>query len=126
MSCITSDFVPADLDATRWENLEPLYKALIDRKLNCRNCLAALILDRSELDAAASEAEARAFRESLAGPFPDHIAIIMDGNGRWATQRGKPRLFGHHAGAKRVRQIVRACPDIGVKYLTIFAFSTEN
>lgn len=57
---------------------------------------------------------------------PRHVAIIMDGNGRWATQRGKPRLFGHHAGAKRVRQIVRACPDIGVKYLTIFAFSTEN
>ena len=57
---------------------------------------------------------------------PRHVAIIMDGNGRWATQRGKPRLFGHHAGAKRVREIVRACPDIGVKYLTIFAFSTEN
>ena len=57
---------------------------------------------------------------------PRHVAIIMDGNGRWATQRGKPRLFGHHAGAKRVRQIVRACPDLGVKYLTIFAFSTEN
>lgn len=50
----------------------------------------------------------------------------MDGNGRWATQRGKPRLFGHHAGAKRIREIVRACPDNGVKYLTIFAFSTEN
>ncbi len=57
---------------------------------------------------------------------PRHVAIIMDGNGRWATQRGKPRLFGHHAGARRVREIVRACPDLGVKYLTIFAFSTEN
>ncbi|MEL7114199.1 MAG: polyprenyl diphosphate synthase [Pseudomonadota bacterium] len=57
---------------------------------------------------------------------PQHVAIIMDGNGRWATQRGRPRLFGHHAGARRVREIVRACPDIGVKYLTIFAFSTEN
>ncbi len=55
-----------------------------------------------------------------------HVAIIMDGNGRWATQRGKPRLFGHHAGARRVREIVNACPDLGVKYLTIFAFSTEN
>jgi undecaprenyl diphosphate synthase len=55
-----------------------------------------------------------------------HVAIIMDGNGRWATQRGRPRLFGHHAGAKRVREIVESCPDIGVKYLTIFAFSTEN
>tara|TARA_R110002110_G_scaffold34312_3_gene116867 strand:- start:692 stop:1429 length:738 start_codon:yes stop_codon:yes gene_type:complete len=57
---------------------------------------------------------------------PRHVAIIMDGNGRWATQRGRPRLFGHHAGAKRVREIVECCPDFGVEYLTIFAFSTEN
>ncbi|EEB83976.1 polyprenyl diphosphate synthase [Roseobacter sp. GAI101] len=57
---------------------------------------------------------------------PRHVAIIMDGNGRWATQRGRPRLFGHHAGAKRVREIVEACPHFGVEYLTIFAFSTEN
>ena len=57
---------------------------------------------------------------------PEHVAIIMDGNGRWAQARGKPRLFGHHAGARRVREIVEACPDFGVKYLTIFAFSTEN
>jgi len=57
---------------------------------------------------------------------PDHVAIIMDGNGRWATQRGRPRLLGHHAGARRVREMVEACPDLGVKYLTIFAFSTEN
>jgi len=57
---------------------------------------------------------------------PNHVAIIMDGNGRWAQHRGKPRLFGHHAGARRVREIVQACPDYGVKYLTIFAFSTEN
>jgi undecaprenyl diphosphate synthase len=54
------------------------------------------------------------------------VAIIMDGNGRWATQRGRPRLYGHHAGARRVREIVEACPDLGVKYLTVFAFSTEN
>ncbi|MBJ3762883.1 di-trans,poly-cis-decaprenylcistransferase [Maribius pontilimi] len=59
-------------------------------------------------------------------PGPRHVACIMDGNGRWATQRGRPRLFGHHAGARRVKEIVRACPDFGVKYLTIFAFSTEN
>ena len=57
---------------------------------------------------------------------PGHVAIIMDGNGRWAQQRGRPRLFGHHAGAKRVREIVNACPDLGVTHLTIFAFSTEN
>ncbi len=60
------------------------------------------------------------------GEGPRHVAIIMDGNGRWAQARGRPRLFGHHAGAKRVREIVEACPDLGVKYLTIFAFSTEN
>lgn len=57
---------------------------------------------------------------------PRHVAIIMDGNGRWAQSRGRPRLFGHHAGARRVREIVSACPDLGVDYLTIFAFSTEN
>ncbi|MBU2962338.1 isoprenyl transferase [Citreicella sp. C3M06] len=60
------------------------------------------------------------------GAGPRHVAVIMDGNGRWAQRRGRPRLFGHHAGAKRVREIVEACPDVGVKYLTIFAFSTEN
>ncbi|MEM7074193.1 MAG: isoprenyl transferase [Pseudomonadota bacterium] len=60
------------------------------------------------------------------GGRPRHVAIIMDGNGRWAQARGRPRLFGHHAGARRVREIVSACPDFGVEYLTIFAFSTEN
>ena len=57
---------------------------------------------------------------------PNHVAIIMDGNGRWAQKRGRPRLYGHHAGGRRVREIVEACPDLGVKYLTVFAFSTEN
>jgi len=57
---------------------------------------------------------------------PRHVAIIMDGNGRWAQARGRPRLFGHHAGARRVREVVEACPALGIKYLTIFAFSTEN
>jgi undecaprenyl diphosphate synthase len=60
------------------------------------------------------------------GSGPKHVAIIMDGNGRWAQAKGRPRLFGHHAGAKRVREVVEACPGCGVKYLTIFAFSTEN
>ena len=55
-----------------------------------------------------------------------HVAIIMDGNGRWATQRGWPRLVGHRRGAERVKQIVRACPDLGVNWLTVYAFSTEN
>ncbi|MFY9212934.1 MAG: isoprenyl transferase [Aestuariivita sp.] len=57
---------------------------------------------------------------------PGHVAIIMDGNGRWAKARGRPRLFGHHAGAQRVREVVECCPRLGIKYLTIFAFSTEN
>ena len=55
-----------------------------------------------------------------------HVAVIMDGNGRWAQQRGRPRLLGHHAGARRIREILESCPRLGVKYLTIFAFSTEN
>ena len=59
-------------------------------------------------------------------PRPRHVAIIMDGNGRWAKAQGRPRLFGHHEGARRVREIVESCPELGVKYLTIFAFSTEN
>ncbi|MCO6382015.1 MAG: di-trans,poly-cis-decaprenylcistransferase [Vannielia sp.] len=65
-------------------------------------------------------------RDASENAAPRHVAIIMDGNGRWATRRGRPRLFGHQAGAKRVREIVEACPELGVKYLTIFAFSTEN
>ena len=55
-----------------------------------------------------------------------HVAIIMDGNGRWARNRGWPRLVGHRKGAERVKQIVRACPDLGVNWLTVYAFSTEN
>ena len=57
---------------------------------------------------------------------PNHVAIIMDGNGRWAQARKRPRLFGHQAGARRVREVVEACPGLGIKYLTVFAFSTEN
>ncbi len=56
----------------------------------------------------------------------EHVAIIMDGNGRWAQNKGRPRLFGHQAGARRVKEIVESCPGLGIKYLTIFAFSTEN
>ncbi len=59
-------------------------------------------------------------------PAPAHVAIIMDGNGRWASRRGLPRLRGHKAGSTRVKEIVRACPDQNVRYLTLFAFSTEN
>ena len=57
---------------------------------------------------------------------PRHIAIIMDGNGRWAKKRGLPRTAGHKAGAETFRKIATYCKDIGVKYLTVYAFSTEN
>lgn len=58
--------------------------------------------------------------------LPVHIGIIMDGNGRWAKKRGLPRKAGHSAGAKTFRKITRYCSDIGIKYLTVYAFSTEN
>lgn len=57
---------------------------------------------------------------------PEHVAIIMDGNGRWALSRGLPRLAGHRAGTENLRRIIRASVDFNVKYLTIYAFSTEN
>lgn len=58
--------------------------------------------------------------------IPEHIAIIMDGNGRWATERGKERSFGHQAGVDTVRRITSECTRLGVKYLTLYTFSTEN
>jgi len=58
--------------------------------------------------------------------IPAHIAIIMDGNGRWARARGLPRLAGHRAGTENLRRIIEACVEFGVEYLTIYAFSTEN
>ncbi len=58
--------------------------------------------------------------------IPEHVAIIMDGNGRWAKQRGLPRVMGHRRGVEAVRETVRAAGDCGVRYLTLFAFSSEN
>ncbi len=58
--------------------------------------------------------------------LPRHVAIIMDGNGRWARERGLPRLEGHRAGAESVRRVVRAAGEIGIEYLTLYAFSVEN
>ncbi len=60
------------------------------------------------------------------GKVPEHIAIIMDGNGRWAKQRGAMRVFGHRNAVKAVRDTTEACAELGVKYLTLYAFSTEN
>ena len=58
--------------------------------------------------------------------IPAHVAIIMDGNGRWALERGLPRLSGHKAGTENLREVIEACVEFGIKYLTIYAFSTEN
>lgn len=58
--------------------------------------------------------------------LPRHVAIIMDGNGRWAKERSRDRLFGHQHGVLSVREVVEGCAEIGVKYLTLYAFSTEN
>ena len=63
---------------------------------------------------------------SRSGDIPVHIAIIMDGNGRWAKKRGLPRIAGHSEGVESVRDTVEACGQIGVKFLTLYAFSTEN
>lgn len=64
--------------------------------------------------------------ELKAHPIPSHIAIIMDGNGRWARQRGLPRIKGHQAGVETVRRIVETSGHLGINYLTLYAFSTEN
>jgi len=60
------------------------------------------------------------------GNLPRHVAIIMDGNGRWAKARGAPRLLGHRAGRESVREVVRGCAELGVEVLTLYTFSTEN
>lgn len=59
-------------------------------------------------------------------PIPTHVAVIMDGNGRWAVERGVPRHYGHREGGKAVREVVRGCRAIGVRFLTLYAFSTAN
>lgn len=64
--------------------------------------------------------------KSNSGSIPEHIAIIMDGNGRWAKKRGLPRLAGHQAGTENLRRVIRSCVELGVRYLSIYAFSTEN
>ena len=65
-------------------------------------------------------------KKVLKGKIPNHIAIILDGNGRWAKKRGMPRTYGHQEGVKRLLEIIKECSEIGVKELTVFAFSTEN
>ena len=58
--------------------------------------------------------------------LPQHVAVIMDGNGRWAKEHGKPRIWGHRNGVKAVREVTEAAAEIGIRYLTLYAFSTEN
>ncbi len=65
-------------------------------------------------------------QKQTGGMLPEHIGIIMDGNGRWAQKRGLPRSAGHKQGARTFREIVRYCRSIGIRYLTVYAFSTEN
>lgn len=72
---------------------------------------------------APSSAEAKA---AASGSGPVHVAIIMDGNGRWAKARGLPRTAGHKRGADAVKRVVRSAPDLGISYLTLFGFSSEN
>ena len=75
-------------------------------------------------NSASDEKSQEALKQS--GEIPTHIAIIMDGNGRWAKKRGLPRVAGHKRGVDTVKEIVEACAEIGVKYLTLYTFSTEN
>jgi undecaprenyl diphosphate synthase len=73
------------------------------------------------------EADEAALLEAIrAHPIPEHVAVIMDGNGRWATRRGLPRVAGHREGVKAARALVRAGGALGLRYLTLYAFSTEN
>ena len=73
-----------------------------------------------------SSGDKKIVKIKASGKIPEHIAIIMDGNGRWAKKRGLPRVAGHHQGVKTVREVVEACVEFDVKVLTLYTFSTEN
>ncbi|MAQ92987.1 di-trans,poly-cis-decaprenylcistransferase [Rubrivirga sp. SAORIC476] len=79
----------------------------------------------SGVDQSAADLQAQADLKAR-GPIPAHIACIMDGNGRWANEKGKPRVIGHREGVVSVRDITEACAQIGVEHLTLYTFSTEN
>jgi undecaprenyl diphosphate synthase len=85
----------------------------VSPKTNRASELTDLTVDKAVLDA-------------YDGPIPQHIAVIMDGNGRWATSRGMPRIRGHHEGANAVRRAVESCRYLGVEVLTLYAFSSQN
>ncbi len=88
--------------------------------------MAALTIPRLVAGGDRVGEEARLLDAIRAHPLPEHVAIIMDGNGRWATRRGRPRMVGHREGVKTARRIVAAAATAGLRYLTLFAFSTEN
>jgi undecaprenyl diphosphate synthase len=77
-------------------------------------------------ESASPAAQAQSKEPPLPEQIPTHVAIIMDGNGRWARARGLPRMAGHRAGTENLRRVIEACVEFGIKYLTIYAFSTEN
>jgi undecaprenyl diphosphate synthase len=80
-----------------------------------------------EVEPSVSDVDLPALRsEVVSRPVPQHVAIIMDGNGRWAEDQEKPRLFGHREGSNSVREVTRAARRLGVRYLTLYAFSTQN
>ncbi len=81
---------------------------------------------RATVDKASAESQSDSFAADPSSKLPRHVAIIMDGNHRWAKQRRLPGAAGHRAGAKNVRPVAEACADAGVRILTLFAFSTEN
>ncbi len=81
---------------------------------------------RATVDKASAESQSDPFAADPSSKLPRHVAIIMDGNHRWAKQRRLPGAAGHRAGAKNVRPVAEACADAGVRILTLFAFSTEN
>jgi undecaprenyl diphosphate synthase len=73
-----------------------------------------------------TEIAEKADRQDTTGAIPNHVALIMDGNGRWASERGLPRAMGHRQGVEAVRRTVRAAKQLGINYLTIYSFSSEN
>ncbi|MFQ5520788.1 MAG: isoprenyl transferase [Candidatus Methylomirabilia bacterium] len=82
--------------------------------------------DRLTVQPLATLEEHELFERVKAGPIPRHVAIIMDGNGRWAVRRGLPRVAGHRQGVRATRSVVRAASKLGIRYLTLYAFSSEN
>lgn len=102
----------------RWKEIGPLGIQLAIGIVHVQN----MVIQRLGIEACKMDLKSQINTDKL----PRHIAIIMDGNGRWAKQHGKPRVFGHKNGVKAVRETTEAAAELGVEYLTLYAFSTEN